>query len=84
MNAQDIGQIQKLNSKFDTLSKDVADIKQALIGNKFGDNGLVRRVEHLELRVQEIEYWKMKIIGYAAGAAAVGATGASALTNLIL
>lgn len=90
MNESDRTQLNELGVKFDNISKDVTEIKdsmaritQALVGNEFGDSGLVKRVERLELRVQELHDWKIKIAAYTAGAAAIGGSGASVLTNFL-
>ena len=61
----------------EVLAKDVQEIKEALIGNEFGQEGLVKKVTDNEKQIEELLKFKQKIIAYATGAG----LGSSALLN---
>jgi hypothetical protein len=61
------------------LAKDIQDIKEALLGNEFGQEGLVKKVTNNEKQIAELVKFKQKIIAWATGAG----LGSSALFNAI-
>ena len=69
--------VHKLESMIEVLAKDVQEIKEALIGNEFGQEGLVKKVTDNEKQIEELLKFKQKIIAYATGAG----LGSSALLN---
>lgn len=71
--------IHKLEAMIEVLAKDVQEIKEALIGNEFGQEGLVKKVTHNTQQIAELQKFKQKIIAWATGAG----LGSSALFNAI-
>ena len=71
--------INKLEAMIEVLAKDVQEIKEALIGNEFGQEGLVKKVNQNEQNIAELVKFKQKIIAWATGAG----LGSSALVNAI-
>jgi len=71
--------INKLEAMIEVLAKDVQEIKEALIGNEFGQEGLVKKVTQNEQQIAELVKFKQKIIAWATGAG----LGSSALVNAI-
>jgi len=71
--------INKLEAMIEVLAKDVQEIKEALIGNEFGQEGLVKKVNQNERQIAELVKFKQKIIAWATGAG----LGSSALVNAI-
>lgn len=69
--------VNKLEAMIEVLAKDVQEIKEALIGNEFGQEGLVKKVTDNEKQIEELLKFKQKIIAYATGAG----LGSSALLN---
>ena len=69
--------VHKLEAMIEVLAKDVQEIKEALIGNEFGQEGLVKKVTDNEKQIEELSKFKQKIIAYATGAG----LGSSALLN---
>jgi hypothetical protein len=69
--------VHKLEAMIEVLAKDVQEIKEALIGNEFGQEGLVKKVTDNEKQIEELLKFKQKIIAYATGAG----LGSSALLN---
>lgn len=69
--------VHKLETMIEVLAKDVQEIKEALIGNEFGQEGLVKKVTDNEKQIEELLKFKQKIIAYATGAG----LGSSALLN---
>ncbi len=71
--------IHKLETMIEVLAKDVQEIKEALIGNEFGQEGLVKKVSQNSEQIAELVKFKQKIIAWATGAG----LGSSALFNAI-
>ena len=71
--------IHKMESMIEVLAKDVQEIKEALIGNEFGQEGLVKKVNQNEQNIADLYKFKQKIIAWATGAG----LGSSALVNAI-
>ena len=71
--------IRKLETMIEVLAKDVQEIKEALIGNEFGQEGLVKKVSQNSENIVELQKFKQKIIAWATGAG----LGSSALFNAI-
>lgn len=71
--------IHKLETMIEVLAKDIQEIKEALIGNEFGNEGLVKKVQNNEKNINELLKFKQKIIAWAT---ATG-LGSSALFNAI-
>jgi len=71
--------IRKLETMIEVLAKDVQEIKEALIGNEFGQEGLVKKVSQNSDQIAELVKFKQKIIAWATGAG----LGSSALFNAI-
>jgi len=71
--------IHKLETMIEVLAKDVQEIKEALIGNEFGQEGLVKKVSQNSENIVELQKFKQKIIAWATGAG----LGSSALFNAI-
>jgi len=71
--------IHKLETMIEVLAKDVQEIKEALIGNEFGQEGLVKKVSQNSEQIADLVKFKQKIIAWATGAG----LGSSALFNAI-
>ena len=71
--------IRKLEAMIEVLAKDIQDIKEALLGNEFGQEGLVKKVSQNSEQIAELQKFKQKIIAWATGAG----LGSSALFNAI-
>ncbi len=71
--------VNKLEAMIEVLAKDVQEIKEALIGNEFGQEGLVKKVNQNTEHIAELVKFKQKIIAWATGAG----LGSSALFNAI-
>ena len=71
--------INKLETMIEVLAKDIQDIKEALLGNEFGQEGLVKKVNQNTENIAELVKFKQKIIAWATGAG----LGSSALFNAI-
>ena len=71
--------IHKLDTMIEVLAKDVQEIKEALIGNEFGQEGLVKKVSQNSENIADLQKFKQKIIAWATGAG----LGSSALFNAI-
>jgi len=66
---------------FLNLRKDVKDIKSAILGNpKYGQEGLISRVETNENEIESIKHFKNKFVYWVAGAAAA----ATVLFNIVM
>ena len=63
----------------EVLAKDVQEIKEALVGNEFGQEGLVKKVTQNTESIAELQKFKQKVIAWATGAG----LGSSALVNAI-
>ena len=52
--------IDKIEAMMELLAQDITEIKKALVGNEYGDEGLVKRVSRVEAKVEvtttEYEY----------------------------
>jgi len=62
------------------LRKDVQDIKSALMGSRYGQDGIVQRIQKLEGEVESLAKFKTKMIGYTAGAAGA----ATIIMNIVM
>lgn len=71
--------VKGLEAMIEVLAKDVQEIKEALVGNEFGQEGLVKKVNQNEQQIAELVKFKQKIIAWATGAG----LGSSALVNAI-
>lgn len=71
--------VNNLEAMIELLAKDIQDIKQALLGNEFGQDGLVKKVQNNEKQIDELLKFKQKIIAWAT---ATG-LGSSALFNAV-
>lgn len=71
--------IHKLETMIEVLAKDIQEIKEALIGNEFGQEGLVKKVTKNQTDIAELQKFKQKVIAWATGAG----LGSSALVNAI-
>jgi hypothetical protein len=71
--------VNNLEAMIELLVKDIQDIKEALLGNEFGQEGLVKKVINNEKQIAELVRFKQKIIAWATGAG----LGSSALFNAI-
>ena len=71
--------VNNLEAMIEILVKDIQDIKEALLGNEFGQEGLVKKVTNNEKQIAELIKFKQKIIAWATGAG----LGSSALVNAI-
>lgn len=71
--------VNNLEAMIELLAKDIQDIKEALLGNEFGQEGLVKKVTNNEKQIAELVKFKQKIIAWATGAG----IGSSALFNAI-
>ena len=72
-------EINKLEAMIEVLAKDVQEIKEALVGNEFGQEGLVKKVTQNTESIAELQKFKQKVIAWATGAG----LGSSALVNAI-
>lgn len=71
--------IDKLENMIEVLAKDITEIKKALVGSEYGEQGLVKRVYRVEQEVQDLKDFKKKLLAWATGAG----LGSSALINAI-
>lgn len=71
--------VNNLEAMIELLAKDIQDIKEALLGNEFGQEGLVKKVSKNTEQIAELQKFKQKIIAWATGAG----LGSSALFNAI-
>jgi hypothetical protein len=60
--------IHKLETMIEVLAKDIQDIKEALLGNEFGQEGLVKKVSQNSEQIADLVKFKQKIIAWATGA----------------
>lgn len=72
--------ITKLETMIEVLAKDIQDIKEALLGNDFGNEGLVKKVQSNERNIAELIKFKQKIVAYATGLS----VGSGALVNYLM
>jgi regulator of replication initiation timing len=76
-------QLRKLEDNIEQLSADIKEIKQLLGGSSFGEGGMVKMLTESTKKIEDLEHFKKKMIGYIIGLS-VGAGGAtSALINLL-
>jgi DNA-binding transcriptional regulator GbsR (MarR family) len=73
-------QVENLEKVLDLITKDIQDIKEALLGNEFNKEGLVSKVENNEKQIEELMKFKQKIIAWATGAG----LGSGTLVNLLM
>lgn len=73
-------QIRNLNAVIEVLADDIKEIKKALVGSEYGDEGLVKRVANQEKQIQELIRFKQRIIAWATGAG----LGSGTLINIIM
>lgn len=70
----DILELQESMHKFerglDQLATDMRDIKTALLGNDYGDRGIVRRVIDNERQIEDLIEFKKRIYAYVGGVSA--------------
>jgi|DEB0MinimDraft_4_1074332.scaffolds.fasta_scaffold44445_3 predicted nucleic acid-binding Zn-ribbon protein len=71
--------IDKLETMIEILAKDIQEIKEALIGNEFGQEGLVKRVSKNQTDIAELQKFKQKVIAWATAAG----LGSSAVVNTV-
>ena len=84
MDKQELNQVKyditKLETMIEVLAKDIQDIKEALLGNDFGNEGLVKKVQSNERNIAELVKFKQKIVAYATGLS----VGSGALVNYLM
>jgi hypothetical protein len=84
MEKQELNQVKyditKLEAMIEVLAKDIQDIKEALLGNDFGNEGLVKKVQSNERNIAELVKFKQKIVAYATGLS----VGSGALVNYLM
>lgn len=84
MDKQELNQVKyditKLEAMIEVLAKDIQDIKEALLGNDFGNDGLVKKVKNNEQQIADLLKFKQKIIAWATGAG----LGSGTLVNLLM
>jgi hypothetical protein len=84
MDKQELNQVKyditKLEAMIEVLAKDIQDIKEALLGNDFGNEGLVKKVQSNERNIAELVKFKQKIVAYATGLS----VGSGALVNYLM
>ncbi len=73
-------QIRNLNAVIEVLADDIKEIKKALVGSEYGDEGLVKRVANQEKQIQELIRFKQRIIAWATSAG----LGSGTLINIIM
>lgn len=79
--------LDKLADSFDQFAKDqkseTQSIKQLLAGSEFGEDGLIAKVMKQDKRIEELEDFKNKILGYIVGGGLASGTAASVVFNLL-
>lgn len=75
--------IDKLETMIEILAKDIQEIKDALIGNEYGQEGLVKRVVKVESDVKHLHDFKKKVIAWATGVGLGSSTLVNYLSELI-
>ena len=60
--------IDKIEAMMELLAQDITEIKKALVGNEYGDEGLVKRVTRVEAEVADLKDFKKKLLAWATGA----------------
>jgi hypothetical protein len=73
-------EVKQLHSVIELITKDIQDMKEALLGNEFNKEGLVFKVENNEKQIEELVKFKQKIIAWATGAG----LGSGTLVNLLM
>jgi len=73
-------EVKQLHSVIELITKDIQDMKEALLGNEFNKEGLVYKVENNEKQIEELVKFKQKIVAWATGAG----LGSGTLVNLLM
>jgi len=73
-------EVKQLHSVIELITKDIQDMKEALLGNEFNKEGLVFKVENNERQIEELVKFKQKIVAWATGAG----LGSGTLVNLLM
>ena len=73
-------EVKQLHSIIELITKDIQDMKEALLGNEFNKEGLVYKVENNEKQIEELVKFKQKIVAWATGAG----LGSGTLVNLLM
>ena len=75
--------VNNLEAMIELLVKDIQDIKEALLGNEFGQEGLVKKVINNEKQIAELVRFKQKIISWATGAGLCSSALFNAITEMM-
>ena len=75
--------IEKLEQLIEILTKEVLEIKKALIGSEYGEQGLVKRVEKAEAEIYQLKDFKKEILAWATGLGLGSSTLVNAISELI-
>ena len=73
-------EVKQLHSIIELITKDIQDMKEALLGNEFNKEGLVYKVENNEKQIEELVKFNQKIVDWATGAG----LGSGTLVNLLM
>ena len=76
--------LEKFNQVLQKQGSDIADIKQALLGNDYGEEGLVIKVKTNDERLKDLEEFKNKIVWISIGVSAGSGGGIAALVQWLL
>jgi len=75
--------IDKLENMIEILAQDITEIKKALVGNEYGEQGLVKRVHRIEQEVADLKDFKKKLLAWATGAGLGSSTIINAIAQLL-
>jgi|18_taG_2_1085343.scaffolds.fasta_scaffold00258_24 hypothetical protein len=75
--------LDKFEGVLERQAKDLSDIKQALLGSKFGENGIVKRLEIAENEVRDLKGFKDRIVWITIGVGSGSGAGVFAILKLI-
>lgn len=75
--------LEKFEKVLEMQGEDLQEIKRALLGTKFGDHGLVRRIEEAEKEVSELKDFKNRIYWIVVGLSAGVGGGSFGILKLI-
>lgn len=80
MDKVEIKDLETLSNIVMGLSKDIQDIKTALLGSDYGDEGLVKKVKKNEEEIEKLVTFKTRIMAWATGMG----LGSGALINFLM
>lgn len=75
--------IEKLEQLIEILTKEVLEIKKALVGTEYGQQGLVNRIEKAEEEIYHLKDFKKKVLAWATGLGLGSSTLVNAIAELI-